>query len=45
MLVLILFYSRIVRVGFIECIDCKIINDIKCDLYYIFISRNYILYY
>lgn len=40
MSVLILFYSRTVRAGFTECIDCKIINDIKCDLYYIFISRK-----
>lgn len=41
MSVLILFYSRTVRAGFTECIDCKIIND-KCDLYmyYIFISRK-----
>lgn len=41
MSVSILFYSRTVRAGFTECIDCKIIND-KCDLYmyYIFISRK-----
>lgn len=32
MSVSILFYSRTVRAGFTECIDCKIIND-KCDLY------------
>lgn len=40
MSVSILFYSRTVRAGFTECINCKIINDIKCDLYYIFISRK-----
>lgn len=40
MSVLILFYSRTVRAGFTECIDCKIINDIKYDLYYIFIIRK-----
>lgn len=41
MSVSILFYSRTVRAGFTECIDCKIINE-KCDLYmyYIFISRK-----